>query len=159
MTTNSRPLDWKKYDSHVQSLERRFEALLSLPEYSSDDRRLARVYVGFGRLIEGRLDQTLLRLLALAEQYLSTGVFPDELENVSHELGSVSQRLARQDARSGIETDQPFIYQLLESCTRRKFPVDPATVVEPIAWMAAAGVSADDIAHVVRAVYPELTNP
>lgn len=159
MTTNPRPLDWGKDDSHLQNLERRLEALLSLPEYSSDDRRLARVYVGFGRLLEARLDPKLARYLALAEQYLSTGVFSDELENVSRELGFVSQQLALQEWRSGIQTDQPFIYQLLESCTRRKFAVHPATDVEPVAWMAAAGVSTDDISYVVCAVYPELANP
>jgi hypothetical protein len=157
MTTDSRPLDWKLYDFRVRALEQQLEALVSMPEYSGDDRRLARVYVGFGRLLEARLDPTLLGYLGLAEQYAATGVFPAELEGVSHQLGSVSQQLAARETQSGIETDQPFIYKLLESCTVRKFTIYPITDVEPVAWMAAAGVSADDVARVVHSIYPELT--
>ena len=156
MTTHSRALDWSLFDSRVQGLEKQLEALVSLPEYAGDDRRLARVYVGFGRLLADRLDPTLLGYLALAEQYAATGMFPEELEGVSRKLGAVSQQLAAQEAQSGIETDQPFIYKLLESCTVRKFTIYPTTDVEPVAWMAAAGVPADDIAHVVHSIYPEL---
>ena len=156
MTTHSRPLDWKLYDVRIQGLEKQLEALVSLPEYAGDDRRLARVYVGFGRLLADRLDPTLLGYLALAEQYAATGVYPEELEGVSRQLGSDSQQLAAREAQSGIETDQPFIYKLLESGTVRKFTIYPATDVEPVAWMAAAGVAADDITHVVHSIYPEL---
>jgi hypothetical protein len=156
MTSHARPLDWKKCDSRLQSLERQLAALLSMPEYSGDDRRLTRVYVRFGGLVKDRLDPSLLGSLALAEQYASTSVFPPELEGVSHQLGSVSRQLASQEAQSGVETDQPFIYKLLESCTCQKFSIDPATDAEPISWMAALDVAADDIAHVVHSVYPEL---
>jgi hypothetical protein len=69
----------------------------------------------------------------------------------------VSQQRAAEEARSGIETDQPFVYKLLESCTCRKFSIDPATDAEPVAWMAAAGVPVDAVAHVVHSIYPELT--
>jgi hypothetical protein len=156
MTTHSRPLDWKLYDFRVQELEKQLEALVSSPEYSGDDRRLARVYVGFGRLLADRLEPTLVGYLTLAEQYAATGIFPAELEGISQKLGSVSQQLAAAEAQSGIETDQPFIYKLLESCTVRKFTIYPITDVEPVAWMAAAGVSTDAIAQVVHSIYPEL---
>ncbi len=156
MNAHSRHLDWKKYDSRVQTLERRLEALLSLPQYSGDDRRLARVYVGFGRLVVDRLEPTLVTHLTRAEEYARTNVFPEELEGVSHELGIVAQQLSYQESQSGIETDQPFLYQLLESCTRREFAIYPATDVEPVARMAAIGVPADDIESVVYSVYPEL---
>jgi hypothetical protein len=159
MTIHARPLDWKKYDVRVQSLERQLEALLALPECSGDDRRLTRVYVGFGRLVQDRLDPTLLGYLALAERYASTGVFPAELDGVAHKLALVSQQLAAQEAQSGVETDQPFIYKLLESCTCRKFSIQPTTDAEPVAWMAAAGIAAHDIAQVVHSIYPELAKP
>ena len=156
MTSTSKLLDWKLHDSRVQDLEKRLEALVSLPEYAGDDRKLARVYVSFARLLADRLDPTLLAYLVLAEQYAATGVFPEELEGVSRKLGSVSQQLAARESQSGVATDQPFIYKLLESCTVRKFTINPLTDVEPVAWMAAAGVPADDIANVVHSIYPEL---
>ena len=64
--------------------------------------------------------------------------------------------LQKQDVLQGRQTDQPFIYQLIESCTRHRFGLNPMTDVEPIAWMSAIGVPAQDIEAAVLNIYPEL---
>jgi hypothetical protein len=150
--------DWKRYDARVQLLEKKLEAFLGNEEIRKDDRRLARVYLEFAKLIFDRLSPDLKRYLELAQHYADTGVFPSELQDAWLVLDKLGASRRARDTIAGQETDQPFIHRLLESVTRRKFAIDPITDVDPIGWMAAIGIPVGEIERVVFGVYPELND-
>ncbi len=152
---NAQAMDWS-LNAQSEDLERRLEVLLEDEQLRKDDRRLARVYITFCRLIADRLSPDLLAFLELAERYATTGIFPQDLEGVSAFIGKMAASERAADFQRGVKMDTQFILSLLEACTMKRFSIYPEMCAEPISWMTAAGVSIKKLEDAVLKEYPEI---
>lgn len=157
MSDQPRAVDWSRYDGRTRSLEAHLQRILRSEPWAGDDRRLARVYMAIAKLLRSRMPGELIGYLDGLETLQNDPGNAVELNALSSRLGSAAWQAQAAQPPGGEESDQSFLYRLMESCTKTKFTIDPETDVEPIGWAVALGVPYDDLRKAVLDEYSEIS--